>query len=327
MAPKARCDLAHRFQGRELHRGCPVLVSIAEAFDLIHLFMKGIISMRIKTCLFASALLLTAAIDVRADIFSKAAREAAEAALKKFGGKASSEATEFLTKKIATAASRHGDDLIAAVRKVGPRAINLADDAGKNAPRALKFVSRYGDDGLRVLEGRQGMALFARFGDDAGRAIIKHPGVAEPLVDRMGVPAIKALEAIGPQNGRRLAMMGGDATPEMLGVIGKYGDPAMDFIWRNKGTLAGSAALAGFLANPEPYLNGGNTLVGKVADATVKPTFVAAGNVVSETATFIRWVLTIVAASLAVMTCWLLMNFRKPWASGVLRLLRQQFAR
>ena len=32
-------------------------------------------------------------------------------------------------------------------------------------------------------------------------------------------------------------------TPELLGVIAKYGDPAMDFIWRNKVVLAGGARL------------------------------------------------------------------------------------
>jgi hypothetical protein len=37
---------------------------------------------------------------------------------------------------------------------------------------------------------------------------------------------------------------------ELLGVVAKYGDPAMDFIWRNKGILAGGATLTAFLANP-----------------------------------------------------------------------------
>jgi hypothetical protein len=39
---------------------------------------------------------------------------------------------------------------------------------------------------------------------------------------------------------------------ELLEVVGRRGDAAADFLWRNKGVLAGGAALTVFLANPEP---------------------------------------------------------------------------
>ena len=185
----------------------------------------------------------------------------------------------------------------------------------------MRFVTRYGDDGLRVLDNPQGLALFARYGDDAAKAMIKHKGVAEPLIETMGQPAVKALEAIGPQNGRRLAMMAGEASPEMLGVIGKHGDRAMEFIWKHKGVLAGSAVMAGFLANPEPYLDGTNTLVGTVADAVVKPSVEAVGDAARETVSFVRWTLTILVASVAVLLCWFVTQCRKPWARGLLRVL------
>jgi hypothetical protein len=35
----------------------------------------------------------------------------------------------------------------------------------------------------------------------------------------------------------------------------------MDFVWRNKLTLAGGTALAAFVANPEPFLDGTRQLV------------------------------------------------------------------
>ena len=53
----------------------------------------------------------------------------------------------------------------------------------------------------------------------------------------------------------------------MLGVVGRYGDRAMDFIWRNKLTLAGGTALAAFVANPEPFLDGTRQLVENSVDS------------------------------------------------------------
>src|SRR6185437_3010947 len=77
--------------------------------------------------------------------------------------------------------------------------------------------------------------------------------------------------------GRRLAMMAGDEltaigrTPELLAVIARHGDTAMDFIWRNKGVLAGSAALAAFLSNPEPFLSGAADLTHVISQDVVQP--------------------------------------------------------
>ena len=88
-------------------------------------------------------------------------------------------------------------------------------------------------------------------------------------------------------------------TPELLAVIARYGDPAMDFIWRHKAVLAGGVALTAFLANPEPYLNGTNRLAGTVAENVVRPAVVAAGNVAEEAAGFVRWTLTILIVGLA----------------------------
>ncbi len=235
---------------------------------------------------------------VRADIRSKAAREAAEYVLKKFGRTAVREGTETLAERIAAKAARHGDDVFAAVRKVGPKALSLADEAGEQAPAALRLLSRHGDDAtVWVLRRPGGMKLFARYGDDAAEALVKHKGLAEPVIERLGGPAVDALRAVGPQGGRRLAMMaqeGGEfaaigRTPELLGVIGQYGDPAMDFIWRNKGALAVGTTLTAFLAQPGAFIDGTNRLAGTVAENAVKP-------VVQEAAGALAWLLRAVTA-------------------------------
>lgn len=232
----------------------------------------------------AGVMLVASASSARADLKSQAAREAAEYALKKFGLKIVNEGSEALSGRIASAVLHHGDDVLAAVRKVGPKALSLADEAGENAPRAMRFLTQHGDDAVRVLSRPKAMALFTRFGDDAAEALLRHKGVAEPLIEGLGTPAAQALRAVGPRGGRRLAMMaeGGELaairrTPELLGVVARHGDAAMEFIWRNKGALAVGSTLAAFLAQPKAFIDGSNQLVTAVAENAVKP-------VVEETA-------------------------------------------
>ena len=54
------------------------------------------------------------------------------------------------------------------------------------------------------------------------------------------------------------------ATPrsqELLPVIRQYGDEAMDFIWKNKGSLGVAAVLGTFLADPQAYISGAKELI------------------------------------------------------------------
>jgi len=82
---------------------------------------------------------------------------------------------------------------------------------------------------------------------------------------------------VNPRNGRRLAMLLEEDIAktarhaELLEVVGKHGDSAADFIWRNKGVLAGGAALTAFLVNPEPFLNGTRDIAQVATDGVVKP--------------------------------------------------------
>ncbi len=222
----------------------------------------------------------------------KAADEVAEYVLKKFGRQAVKEGEAALAERIATAAARHGGDVLSAVRRVGPRALTLAEEAGADAPKALRLLARHGDEAATwVLKRPSGMRLLGQLGDDAATVMIKHKGVAEPVLKQVGSPAVKALEAVGGQGGRRLAMMteGGELaalghTPEVMDVISRYGDPAMDFIWRNKGPLAVGTALTAFLANPKPFIDGTAHLADSAATSVVKP-------IVEETGRAVSWLL------------------------------------
>ena len=139
--------------------------------------------------------------------------------MRKFGIKAVEEGAETLARRITTAAARHGDDVFAAVRRVGPKALTLADEAGEQAPKALRLLSRHGDDAaVWVLKRPKGMSLLSRFGDDAAEVLVRQKGLAEPVLDEFGGPAIKALGSIGPQGGRRLAMMAKGGSWRLWGI-------------------------------------------------------------------------------------------------------------
>lgn len=219
----------------------------------------------------------------------KAAREAAEHLVKKFGANAAGEGAEQLSIRISAAASRHGDDAIHAVRAVGTKAIQLADDAGEHGPKVMRLLARHGNEAAELLSRPQGMRLFAQYGDDAAEALLRHKGIAEPVLEQFGTPAVRAMNAIGPQSGRRLAMLaeGGELeaigrTPELMGVISRYGDAAMKYIWEHKKELASAAVLTAFLNDPAPFIDGTKELAMAVAAPIVTGAVQVADSVARE---------------------------------------------
>src|SRR5262249_29158242 len=141
------------------------------------------------------------------------------------------------------------------------------------------------------------MRLVARHGDEAAAVLIKHAGgIAEPMLERYGVRAVRALEATGSQGGRRLAMMTADGelarigrTEEVLEVIAKYGDRATNYIWNNKGALAVGATLVAFLAKPEAFLNTAEKVSGTVAESAVRPLAEVPGTAVKGVVQGTNW--------------------------------------
>ncbi len=233
-----------------------------------------------KTIILVGAVVAACLLDppaAQAQLRAKAAREAAEALFEQFGTKVGRNVPE-LTARIERVAARHGDEVILAIRKGGPSALGLVEAAGADSAKAIRVLSEFGEQGAtRVLSRPTAMKQFLQFGDEAATVLVRHPGVAEPLVERGGAQAVKALGAIDARNGRRLVMlMDGELAnagrhPELLGVVAKHGDPAVNFLWRNKGILAGGAALAFFLADPKPFLEGTRDIAGTVGETVVKP--------------------------------------------------------
>lgn len=233
-------------------------------------------------CLSTVALALLGLMDAGpawADGRSKAAQEAAEYIVQRFGRQAVREGAQRLARRIETYAARHGDDFIKAVRQVGPRAFHLVEEAGAHGNQAVRVLARHGEHGAAWVVSRpKGMELFLQHGDEAAAALVKHKAIAEPVIERFGQPAIRALQAANVQSGRRLAMMleGGELAKigrsrELLEVIARYGDRAMTFVWEHKGALATTAGITAFLVNPEAFLTGAKDITQVVAENTIKP--------------------------------------------------------
>lgn len=227
--------------------------------------------------LIAMLLLIAGGPAAQAGVTTQAAKAVAKKVLGKGGREVTSEAIESAAARMTSAAAKHGDDILPAVQKVGMRAIPLADDAGKHGPQVVKLMARYGDEAVWVVAKPNRLAMFVRYGDDAAQALMKHRTLAADLIEALHAPAAKALAKVGDRNARRLALMhkSGDLarigrTDELLGVVGRYGDRAMEFIWNHKGKLATAAVLAAFLADPEPYINGVATLASTIAVPVVE---------------------------------------------------------
>jgi hypothetical protein len=237
--------------------------------------------MRIQLFVLALAALTLAAPGASAQTKTKLAQEAAEYVLQKFGKEAVKDGASALARRIEQAAVAHGDEVFQAVRLVGPRALPLIEEGGVHAKQVVRLLAAHGEEGAVFVASRpRAMQLFLEHGEEAAAALVKSRGVALPAVESLGKPAIRAFQALGsPQNARRLAMMAGEGgelarigrTPEVLAVIERYGDKAMQFIWNNKGALAVATTLAAFLAEPEPFLNGARDLSKAVAENVVKP--------------------------------------------------------
>jgi hypothetical protein len=189
-------------------------------------------------------------------------RETAEYLAQKFGLRTPKELTT-LTGRLERLAAQYGDEALTAARKVGPNVFQYVDDAGEQAPQVVRLLARYGNEAAWIVQRRPALALTSRYGDDAARALIRHGDVALPVIQNHGASAARAFGAIKPQNGRRLRWMFDDGdlqrigrTDELLEVVFRYGDRAMEFIWKHRDALAVSAALIAFLKDPEPFLNG-----------------------------------------------------------------------
>jgi len=239
---------------------------------------------------------------VKAQSKAALARELVESLGVRFGREVSEAGTELLTQKVEVLLAKYGDDAAEAIKKLGPRSVHLIEDAATEGAQAAKWLAKFGDNAVWVVGNQGRRSLAVRLGDDAAEAMIKHGEIAEPILEFGGKTAANALRNVSEQNGRRIAMMTDQGelakigrADELFGVIAKYGDRGMEFIWKNKGALAVGTALTAFLVEPDPFIEGTQSLAEAITSSAVVP---LVKNIGSNT----NWTLTIVALSICLMT-------------------------
>lgn len=240
---------------------------------------------------------------------SKAIREAAEYVFRRGGKEAAEMGIDTIAKKIETMVLKYGDDAIEAVTKTGPKTFRVVQEAGENGREVVKLLARRGNEAVWVVAKKDRMAIFIKYGDDAADAMIKHGDIADPLIKSIGKPAVGALKAVSEQNGRRLAMMADDAASvnlsrneQLLGVISKYGDKAMDFIWKNKGALTVASTLSAFLANPQSFIDGAVSLSETAVESVATP--VATGIATSLNFKILLQLIVVAVSGLLALKLW-----------------------
>ncbi len=215
--------------------------------------------------------------------YASVAGQLAQTIFSKFGKGAAGSSVDEITVAATKAISRHGEDAVPLLRNSGHAGFEALEQAGTKAPDVIKLYARRGDEALWVISEPKRLAIFIKHGDSAAEAIIKHGRLADDLIERFGGEAAKTLTTLSKPNAQRLGMLADDGflsatarSPELLPVIRQYGDEAMEFIWKNKGALAGSAVLISFLNNPQAYISGAMVLAQPIL-AALQPVLTGAG--------------------------------------------------
>lgn len=217
-----------------------------------------------------------------AGVTTAALREAAEAIVRKFGpgtaGGSAKQVAETLGKTIA----KHGEESLPLLRSAGHKGVVALEEAGAKAPEVIKLFAKRGDEAVWIISEKGKLAIFLKHGDTAADALLKHPSIADSLINQFGKSGATALNAVSRPNAQRLVMLAEDGAltklgrqEELLQLVGRRGDAAMEFIWKHKGALAVTAALTAFLANPDPYIEGTKKLITEPILARINWTVIA----------------------------------------------------
>jgi hypothetical protein len=199
---------------------------------------------------------------------STAADSVGTAIINKFGrgvagatGQQVSEATERVVE-------RYGAEALPLLKNAGHDGFRALSEAGEQAPKIIRLYASKGDEALWVISDTRRLALFLKHGDSAASALSKHPGIADSLIERFGDDAVAILQNGSRQSAQRFSMLAEDGlltasarNSELLSVLRRYGDPAMDFIWKNKGALAVASVMTTFLLNPQAFISGATALL------------------------------------------------------------------
>lgn len=215
----------------------------------------------------------------QASVVTVPIKQVSKHVMTKFGKGSAGKTTEEFAENAAKIVAKHGDEALPLIRNGGHVGMKALEKAGAKTPDLIKFHARYGDEAVWMISSEKRLALFIKHGDGAGQAMVKHPQIAENLIEKLGIDAVGSLNKLSKTGAQKMGMAEKagvlNATPEsakLMLVVEQYGDKAMDFIWKHKKVLVTTAVLSSFLSNPKPYIDGTKTLVVEPAvNAVVTP--------------------------------------------------------
>lgn len=217
-------------------------------------------------CLFALALLLMPT--SHAGPTTAALRELAEVIAKKFGRGVAGNSVDEIAVAVEKVIAKHGDEALPLLRGAGHAGVEALESAGSQAPEVIKLYAKRGDSCVWVISEPKKLAIFLKHGDSAAEALLKHQGIADDLLGQLGPKVLPSMQKLTHEGGQMLGMAAKNGvfektarSGELLGVVERFGDKAMEFIWKHKGALAVTATLTAFLNNPEPFIQGTKDLI------------------------------------------------------------------
>lgn len=244
----------------------------------------------------ASVVVLASCILLPQLAFASPASRVARSVMRQAGEEVTEQGVRTMTKRLTALESRYGASALQAVERSGARAIDVIEAAGADGALAARIMAKHGDGAVRLASEPGLRALVRVHGDDAAKAMLEHPGVAESIIRSHGKAGIDALGTLTARNGRRLGMLADDGAlaaagqaDEVLKTVVRYGDEGMDFVWRHRWMLGGGAALAMFLSNPEPYIEGTVELVDKVGEHVSAPVTAVGGELAKGVGVGLGW--------------------------------------
>jgi hypothetical protein len=233
---------------------------------------------KISVVLFAAVLLGTTATSSFAipglgSATRKGVKEVVEYTAKKFGINLADESGKHFARDAAEFITRYGDDGIRALKVAGPEIIDLSRRYGKET---VKLCAAHSMDAAGYLAKNmdQALPMWRHFGQEGTELMVKHPGLAKPLLDEFGKKGLQIGRSLSTRNLNRFLVLASKTAGKkekggLLDKVLKEGDKVIEFLWGHKWKLAAGATLYTLLKD---YDSGFLTTETDPEEKTVKKT-------------------------------------------------------
>ena len=197
------------------------------------------------------ALSSTASFAIIGNATGKTIREATEYIAKRFGIELRREGK----KQVARFIAEHGDDGIRALKNVGPQVIELTARHGDDVAR---MCAAHSEDAALYLARNidEALPVWRKFGKEGTDMMIKHPGLARPLLEEFGKNGLPVAKRLSSDNLERFLLLTSKAAGKkgkqaLLGKVLNTGDDVIEFLWKHKWKMAAGATLYTLLKDYE----------------------------------------------------------------------------